>query len=149
MIRSGIGWPSRRRASRFVRAGTLALALASILPGVWALFSPLSFFNDFPGGGLGWVAGFPPYNEHLVRDLGSFYVGFAALLALAAGTADRTAIRVALAGFIVFTIPHLVFHAQHPVGEGIGQRFGSVIALGAAGLLALVLFGATFRSERH
>jgi len=40
------------------------------LVGFWALLAPRSFYDDFPGGGRSWVSALPPYNEHLVRDVG-------------------------------------------------------------------------------
>ncbi|WP_109639388.1 hypothetical protein [Lentzea atacamensis] len=39
--------------------------------GVWAAAFPLSFYNDFPGPGLHWVAALSPYNEHLARKVGA------------------------------------------------------------------------------
>ncbi len=145
MIRSGSGWSSRKRPSRLVRWGTTLLGLSAAVPGVWALAAPRSFFRDFPGAGLGWVASFPPYNEHLIRDVGSFYLGFAVLLLLAALSADRVALRVALLGFIAFTIPHFIFHLQHRDSGGLG----SPITLGAGGVLALVLLVGSQRSQHH
>ncbi len=128
-----------------MRLGTALLGVTAAVPGVWALAVPRNFFRDFPGLGQAWVAEFPPFNEHLVRDVGSFYLGFAVLLLLAALSADRIALRVSLTGFLVFTIPHLVFHLQNQAPG----RPGSSIALGVGGAMALVLLIGTLRSQHH
>ena len=137
MIRTGFS--EQRRASSITRAGALLLAAGALYPGIWATFWPRSFFLDFPGGGQRWVAVFPPYNEHLVRDIGSFYLAFGVLLGVAALRGDRKIARGALFAWVVFSIPHLVFHATHVGGRGTVQRWGSVVAIGASLLLALVL----------
>jgi hypothetical protein len=147
MIRSGIGYQNKKRSSRFLRMGTFYLALNSAFPGVWALLSPRSFFDDFPGFGLHWVASFPPYNEHLVRDVGGFFLAFAVLLAAAAFSANRSALRVALGGAFIFAVPHFIFHLQHmSETDAKGAGLGSVLALGATGLLNLILLIAALRN---
>jgi hypothetical protein len=122
-----------------VRLGLLVLAATAAFPGVWALVSPHSFFNDFPGLGLHWVSSLPPFNEHLIRDVGSFYVAFAVLLAAAASSGDRRLSRVALLSWLVFSVSHLIWHGQHVVGEGTADRWGPTITLGAGVLLTLFL----------
>ena len=57
--------------------------------GLWALFWPVSF--------AAWVD-FPPYNEHLLHDVGAFQIGIGVTLLLAAVVRD--ALTVALAGFV-------------------------------------------------
>ncbi|MCA1707791.1 MAG: hypothetical protein LC808_32775 [Actinobacteria bacterium] len=137
MIRSS--FRDQGRASRAVRLGCLILSASAAYPGVWALFWPRSFFLRFPGFGYRWVASAPPYNEHLITDVGSFYLGFAVLLFLAALIADRRVIRVSLLSWLVFSIPHVIWHARHVTGDSTMDRWGSVIALGAGAALSLVL----------
>ncbi|MDQ1605622.1 MAG: hypothetical protein QOE01_3470 [Actinomycetota bacterium] len=129
----------QRKTGGGIRLGVLVLAASAAFPGVWALFWPHSFFADFPGLGQHWVAQIPPYNEHLVRDVGSFYVGFAALMGIAALTGDKRVIRISLFTWLVFSIPHLVWHSQNMTGSGGIARWGSVVALGSGVVLALLL----------
>ncbi|MGH2754426.1 MAG: hypothetical protein ACRDLB_08320, partial [Actinomycetota bacterium] len=103
----------RRRASRSVRGGLVFLGLAAGLPGVWALFAPRSFYNDFPGASFAWVSLLPPYNEHLIRDVGAFYLGFSVLLLAAAVMMDTRVTRVALSAWLVAAVPHFIFHLTH------------------------------------
>jgi hypothetical protein len=51
---------------------TLAMvALTALLPGLQATLGPHGFFTGFPFG-RGWVQLLPPFNEHLVRDVGAY-----------------------------------------------------------------------------
>jgi len=40
-----------------------------------------------------------PYNEHLLTDIGSLYLGFAIMLGWAAGTQSRQLVQASCAGF--------------------------------------------------
>lgn len=96
-----------------VRAALVLLAAAQGVPGAWALLAPRSFYADFPLPGYSWVAAFPPYNEHLVRDIGGLSLALTAVLVAAAVSLDRRLARAAAFGCLTFTVPHLVFHAGH------------------------------------
>jgi hypothetical protein len=116
MISSSGGLSRDRRHMRQLRAGLLVLAATALLPGVWGTLWPRSFFDDFPGAGNAWVAAFPPYNEHLVRDVGAFYLGFGVLLLGAAVVTRRRLVQVALVAWVTATVPHGLFHLRH-LGE--------------------------------
>ena len=60
-----------------MRALLGALAVSAAYPGAWATFAPRSFFDTFPGAGRHWTFALPAYSEHLVTDVGAFYLGFA------------------------------------------------------------------------
>lgn len=114
MITTSTGGFSRdRRHTRWLRIGLFALSAMALLPGVWGTLWPRSFFEDFPGAGNAWVAAFPPYNEHLVRDVGSFYLGYGVLLLGAALVLRRRLVQIALGAWLVATIPHGLFHFRH------------------------------------
>jgi hypothetical protein len=113
VISSSGGLGKDRRHMRHLRAGLLILASVALLPGVWGTLWPRSFFDDFPGAGNAWVAAFPPYNEHLVRDVGSFYLGYGILLLGAAVVTRRRLVQVALIAWTAATIPHALFHLRH------------------------------------
>lgn len=98
---------------RQLRGGLALLATLALVPGIWGTLWPRSFFDDFPGAGGAWVAAFPPYNEHLVRDVGSFYLGFGVLLLAAALVTRRRLAQVALVSWVAATVPHGIFHLRH------------------------------------
>jgi hypothetical protein len=124
-----------------VRVGLGLLALINAWWGGWARFAPRHFFDTFPGFGHQWTAAYPPYNEHLVTDLGSTFLTLAFLLG-AAAVLDQRAVRwVVLAGVIVFNALHLEFHALH-AGLLSGLDLGAsltALALGVVGPLALLV----------
>jgi hypothetical protein len=99
---------TRRRA---IRAGLAVLAVPAAWVGVWALAAPHSFYRSFPGGGHDWVAPLGPYDEHLVRDVGSFELALVALAIFAFVTLDRRLVQGTLVAFIVSSTPHFVYHA--------------------------------------
>jgi hypothetical protein len=61
---------SVRTTSAAARAGLGILAVLQVIIGVWALFAPTGFYGSFPLPGHSWISLLPPYNEHLVRDVG-------------------------------------------------------------------------------
>ncbi|HEU5486423.1 MAG TPA: hypothetical protein VFU98_16050 [Microlunatus sp.] len=89
------------------------LALSQLVIGGWALAAPAGFYATFPASGHAWVALLPPYNEHLVRDVGALSLALAVLLTAAAITADRLMVRVAAGAFSVYAVPHTLFHGLH------------------------------------
>ncbi len=95
------------------RAGVAALGLVELSWGGWAYFAPAEFYRDFPGFGHRWTAGYPPYNEHLIADLGATFLTIGALLVFAAVRNDNRVTAVVLAGAMLFNVLHLAFHATH------------------------------------
>jgi hypothetical protein len=133
-----------RRASVVTRVllGFLALTEAAI--GVWALFAPASFYRSFPGVGHAWVSLLPPYNEHLITDVGELSIALAVVLAAAAATSQWLISVVAIAAFAVYTVPHMIFHSFHlegfSRGDAIAQTVGFVLQLLMAVVVALLLW---------
>ena len=103
-----------RRATRSVqtltRAGLAFLSISALVPGVWALLDARSFHDDFPGWGRSWVAPLGAFNEHATIDVGAFFLALGVLLAIATFMMDRTVTRIALTVWLVFAVPHLVWH---------------------------------------
>lgn len=145
-MRSNFG--DRRRAAKRLRAGLFFLAVLALVPGIWALVSPQSFFRDFPGFGFSWVGVFPPFNEHLVRDVGAAYTGFGVLLTGAAISMDRRLSQVALAAWLFFAVPHLFFHVSHADWGTTSDR-AQAVAHGIAVLVPLLLLPLSRRAERN
>ena len=90
--------PELEARALWLRSGLILLATAGMVVGVWALLAPQSFYDDFPGGGRSWVSVFPPYNEHLVRDVGGLNLALAVLLVFAAIILERRLPRLSWSG---------------------------------------------------
>jgi hypothetical protein len=87
------------------------LVLNGLLVGLWALAAPRSFYDDFPGAGRVWIAVDGPFNEHLVRDVGALNLALALVAAIALVTGSDLVARTAGAAWLVFGLPHLLYHA--------------------------------------
>lgn len=96
--------------------------------GATATFAPHTFFADFPFLAH-WVERLPPYNEHLVTDVGGLYLGFALLFGWAAWSGERTLALAASAAFLLVAVLHLAFHATHLEGFGTVDGAAEIAAL--------------------
>lgn len=132
-------------ARSWLRLGLVFLALAQGVPALWAAVLPWSFFFSFPVPGHSWVAMFPPYNEHLARDLGMATLQFVLVLLFAAASANPLLVRVALIGSLVFNVPHMVFHLGHLGRFGAVDVVAQLIVQVVPVVLALVLLWLSWR----
>jgi hypothetical protein len=130
-----------------LRAGLLLLASASLVVGVWALLVPRSFYDDFPLPGRNWVSTLGPYNEHLVRDVGALNLALGVLLVLAAILLERRLVQVSLVAYLVYAVPHFVFHLATSHAFSLGDNIANMFTLGITVLLPLVLLVGS-RGER-
>lgn len=121
------------------RVGFAALGALNLGWGVWAYLAPRGFFDTFPGYGHHWTGGYPPYNAHLVSDLGTTFVTLGTLLLLAAALDDRRVSAVVVVGVSVFSLLHLGFHATHQGTLGAGDYAASLAALVAGVVLPAAL----------
>jgi hypothetical protein len=122
---------------RVVRAGLLLLGLLHLSWGVVATLAPRAFFDGFPGFGRSWTAAYPPYNAHLVTDVGAAFVTLGVLLLAAAWLDDRRVTAVVLVGVLVFSTLHLAFHLRDH-GALAGFDLSASLASLVAGVLAPV-----------
>lgn len=124
-----------RLRRRTLRAGLVVLAVAEAGVGIWQLLLPRSFFD------LPWVAYLPPYNEHLMTDVGGLNLAMAAILVASSISLDHRQVFAALSGYLVWSSIHLVIHAQHlddlPTTDAIGLTVAN--AIGVIAPLGLVL----------
>ena len=123
-----------------LRAGLLLGLAVQLVSGVWPLLWPRPFYDTFPLPGHPWQAWQPSYNEHLVRDFGALNLVLALLFGVAAYTMDTLLTRTALVGYLIFGVPHLIFHLNHlnhmPAGDAVAQVVS--LSLGVAGPLFLL-----------
>jgi nucleoside-diphosphate-sugar epimerase len=115
------------------------LAISGLAVGVQALFFPTSFYEDFPFG-RGWVALDPPYNEHLVRDVGGLNLGLAFVAGSAWITRRVSLARIAGIAWLLFAVPHAWYHLIHldaaTGADQVGIAVGTVLPALAAAIAA-------------
>ena len=123
----------------WLRGGLLVVAAPQVLTGLWALSAPRSFYDDYPLAGRGWISALGPYNEHLVRDVGAGLLALGMLVALAAFLLERRLVQVSLGVWLVFAVPHFVFHLTTLHAFSATDYLTQVGGLGFLVLLPLVL----------
>jgi hypothetical protein len=130
----------RRRVRRtWLRIGLLFVAATPLAGGIWALLFPRAFYEGFPLPGSGWVSTLGPYNEHLVRDYGALNFAMAVLLLAAAILLERRLVQVALTTWLVFEVPHFVFHLRQTHHFSPGSNVAQLGGLALLIMLPLVL----------
>jgi hypothetical protein len=116
------------RRPDLTRAALLVLTAYCLFIGFTAAVIPHVFYSDFPFL-QHWVERLPPYNEHLVFDVGGLYLGFAVVLGLAAWRPRRDLVVAACAGFLTVAVPHLAYHALNLSEFGTGEAILELTAL--------------------
>ena len=130
----------RSRQLRSVRWGAAVLAVLDLVVGVWASLFPRSFYTTFPGGPFRWIEPFGPDNAHLIADVGGAYLMMCFLLVVAARSANRGVVQVALAATLVQAVFHLVWHLRnlHMLDDPV-DAIGLVVVLAVAAALPALL----------
>jgi nucleoside-diphosphate-sugar epimerase len=140
------GWPATANAAGVepalgakVRLLVWVLALGNLGVGIQAAFTPRAFYNDFPFG-RGWVAMDGPYNEHLVRDVGTLNLALVVLVFAALLIGTRPIVRASMVVWLVNAVPHVVYHLRHlhMIMPG-ADKFGIVVTLGFAAVAPVVV----------
>ncbi|HEX4492188.1 MAG TPA: hypothetical protein VH914_13350 [Acidimicrobiia bacterium] len=115
------------------------LTISGVTVGGWAAFAPRSFYDKFPGLGQIWVAVDGPYNEHLVRDVGALNLALAVVSLCALVSLARSTIVAASLGWLVYGVPHFVYHARH-LGPFDGTQSVALLAsLASTSVLGLLI----------
>jgi hypothetical protein len=102
--------------------------------GVWQYFFSHSFFTDFPTVSLD-----PPYNQHLMSDVGGLTLAITAVVAYAAIHLEYRLVCGALTGYIVFAVTHLLFHLMHLDGFTTADAVENLTVLAIDAVLPIVL----------
>lgn len=118
-----------------IRALLVLLGVPQGLIGLWALLAPRSFYDGFPFGTDGWVNPLGPFDEHLVRDVGALFVGLAVLTTVAAVRLRRPLVTLAAAVWLIFAVPHTIWHVANL------EPFGTADAIANAATLAWTVVG--------
>jgi hypothetical protein len=120
------------KSPRLAQAALLVLFVSALVIGLMAFALPRTFYEDFPFLAH-WVNLLPPFNEHLITDVGGLYLGFAVLFGWAAWTLDRVLSQAVSVAWVLSAGLHLIFHAGHLDG------FGTADAAAELATLALLL----------
>jgi hypothetical protein len=139
--------PDARTTSAGVRVALGILAASQAVVGVWALLAPVSFYASFPLAGHGWVLLLPPYNEHLIRDVGEFSLALTVVLSTAAATGQRLLSVVAICALAVYAVPHAVYHALHLEGFSTADAAAQMVGIGLQLLLVGVVGSLLWRDR--
>lgn len=131
-----------------IRGGLIFLAVLQGLVGLVQLFAPQVFYDDFPLPAAPWVSLLPPYNEHLMRDVGALTLAYVLVLAAAAIWMERRLVQVALCANLVWTVPHFVFHTTHLSHYSTGDAVAQTIVLAFAVALPAALLVLSRRMPR-
>lgn len=129
----------------FIRYALIVLAVSQASTGVWALVAPRSFYDDFPAGRGGWVSALGPYNEHMTIDYGSLSLALVSLLVIAAVVLERRFVLAATGAYLVWSVPHFVYHLVTLGEYGATDAIGNAVTLAATVLLPLAIILAARR----
>ena len=113
----------------FFRYGLVALAVGQASTGLWALVAPRSFYDNFPAGRGGWVSSLGPYNEHMTIDYGALSLAIVSVLVVAAIALERRLILAAAGAYLVWSVPHFVYHMVTLDAYDAGDAIGNAITL--------------------
>jgi hypothetical protein len=131
-----------RLASPWIRGGILLLAALQAVVSVWQYAFPRSFFDDFPTVELD-----PPYNEHLVSDVGGLGLALTVMLVIAAVLMTRHVVLTALVGYLIYAATHFAFHVSHFENFELRDALSVGTGLGIEVVLTLVLLLAAWRAR--
>jgi hypothetical protein len=121
-------YAGRMRSPTTARAALGFLFVSALVIGLTAAVLPRTFYDDFPFLAH-WVELLPPYNEHLVTDVGGLYLGFAVLFAWAAWTLERTLVRAVCVAWLLAATLHLIFHSGHLGGFSTADAVAEIATL--------------------
>jgi hypothetical protein len=118
----------------WLRTGLLLLVVLQTIIAAWQYFAPLSFYTNFPT-----VALDPPYNEHLLSDVGGLGLAITVVTVCAAVWLEYRLVCAALLGFIVYALTHLAFHLTHFDGFSTGEAVEVGVGLAVYAVIPIVL----------
>lgn len=131
-----------------IRLGLLGLGSVQLALGLWLLADQRGFYETFPGGGLQWASSYGPYNAHLLVDAGALFAALGALLLTAAWRMDKSIVRIALVAYLIFQLPHFVFHFGADEALPEGESLASTLILAGTVSFVLLLLVLTGRQRR-
>jgi uncharacterized phage-associated protein len=88
----------------------------------------------------------PPFNAHLISDVGGLYLAFTVLFAWAAITLRRALVAPLCVAWTAAAVIHFVYHAIHLDGWDAGDAIAQTASLALVLALPLIALAATPRT---
>ncbi len=126
-----------RDARRLATVALATLAAGALVVGIPATVAPRAFFDGFPFL-RHWVDLLPPYNAHLVTDVGGLQLAFGLLFAWAAWRPHPALVVPLCLVWALSQALHSAFHLAHLGGFGVGDAIAQTAALAVVTLLPLL-----------
>lgn len=128
------------------RLGLAVVALPVTANSIWAIVAPKHWFNNF-GLNSPWVGALGSYNEHLVLDFSLAHLSLSLLLLVTVFWLSKWLVRLSLSLWLLYAIPHFIFHGFHHAPFGTADNTFILGSLGLQVLLPLVLLFASGRLD--
>jgi L-ascorbate metabolism protein UlaG (beta-lactamase superfamily) len=126
---------SARTANRLTVVVLLVLAAAALSVGIPATFAPRGFYNHYPFIGH-WVDRLPPYNQHLVTDVGEFELAFGLLFLWSARSRHPALLIPVCVVWALSQTAHAIYHATHLArfspADAVGEMLGFIVLVALA-----------------
>jgi hypothetical protein len=122
-----------------IRAGLIALGVIQAAIGLWALVDTHGWFSTFPGAGHHWLPAYGAYNAHLAVDVGATFTAIGVLMLLAAVWMELRLVQAALVTYLVYAVPHLIYHLGADDALPTGDQIASDASLVLSVIAPLVL----------
>lgn len=136
------GDDGRSHRPMWIKALMVLLAAPNLLTGGWAIASPRSWFDSFPGWAPELIAAHPPYNEHLAFDAGAGLLASGVVMLLALLWPRPEVAVTAAIGYLAFALPHTLWHLANPAAVmADSENAVNTASLAMAAVGALVVLG--------
>jgi hypothetical protein len=131
---------------RYTRVLLAIMAIGYIGVGAWAALAPRSFYDDFPGGGRHWVSADGPFNQHLVRDVGTLNLALAAVTIAALVRPGRYLVQVIAGATLIYSVPHFLYHLFHLDVFDTGDKVGQTLSLAITVIVPILVLVHAWRT---
>lgn len=116
-----------------VRAGLVSLSVLAIVQGGWQYFFASQFYS------LPTLNLLPPFNAHLMSDVGGLGLALGVVLAGAAIFMNRPQVMTALLAYLTYAVSHLLFHLTHLGGFSTAAALFELVPMVTIVLIAIAL----------
>ncbi|MBK5111567.1 MAG: hypothetical protein JJE10_09470 [Thermoleophilia bacterium] len=132
------------KSQTLIKTCLVILAFAALSIGLPAAFAPEDFYRDYPFF-TSWIDLLPPYNEHLISDVGGLYIGFGVLFVWALFKPSKQLILPVAVAWLVTQVIHLAFHVGHLAGYDTADAIAQTAGLTVVTLVPIIMISALVR----
>ncbi|MFB6346577.1 MAG: hypothetical protein ABEK50_12535 [bacterium] len=120
------------------RLGLLMVGLPVLVLSIWMIAAPHHWFETF-GWSTSWLGIHGPYNVHLILDFGFSQLALSVLILGGSLTMELRWIRLSLVAWLIYSLPHFLFHWLNHGGLRGPDRLLELSSLGFFVILPLLL----------